>query len=443
MKESVDNKLKEHIIAVFNNYDDNGAELGWLELRKKHPRKSGKRILFWWSSAAAVLAMALFFYKPQETLQDTVKIQKTKPQTPAGPENKGSDRFQNKTDAGSDVSELIKSPAIASARQYSKVNTAEQHADIRQDRTLPMTPATASVNENSHREQAFSEDNIQAVVIENAPAQTEAISRQQAVTDTILMDKKANTLKENQLAGVLVEKRKEQPAAGEISHNKKVELTFFAGAFLNYAEGSNNSMNMGAGVSSGIPLTKRFTLVAGIALAKNKLIFKNELPNTSYLAFVASDNKAASSFFAGNVPQISKLEASLLNLDIPVNIKYSLSRKPNRVFVSAGLSSFAYLNEAYRYSYNNMNNRTNTFASSDDQVINESFGKFDLAQTLNFSFGLTHTGKAQNIIVEPFIKYPLGTLGSQDIRFGSAGLNLKLNINQAAKSLKPGSSTVK
>ena len=59
---------------------------------------------------------------------------------------------------------------------------------------------------------------------------------------------------------------------------------------------------------------------------------------------------------------------------------------------------------------------------------------FDLMRTLNVSFGFnTRLSKKQSLTIEPFLKYPLGGLGSENIRFGASGINVKLNFNTAKK----------
>ena len=55
-------------------------------------------------------------------------------------------------------------------------------------------------------------------------------------------------------------------------------------------------------------------------------------------------------------------------------------------------------------------------------------------KTFNLSFGFnTKIGKNQSIGIEPFIKYPLGGLGSENLKFGASGINIKMNFNTAKK----------
>src|SRR5438045_2580090 len=62
MDEQFDKKLTDHIRGVFDNYEHPAdADAGWKELRKKFPAEKGnnKAAWLWWSSAAAILLVAL------------------------------------------------------------------------------------------------------------------------------------------------------------------------------------------------------------------------------------------------------------------------------------------------------------------------------------------------------------------------------------------------
>lgn len=448
MKESVDKNLKEHIIKVFDQYEEGGADQGWLELRKKYPAKSSRRPIIWWSSAAAILVFAgsLLFLNTQNKDGQTIisKNQLKKVQETTNT-NKNSSLTIEKTpelindnQSKNDIAVAIQKPAIIIASEP-VVSVLPNHANLND-------PIIASEKESGIEVASLNilsqEPAIKPVPEEELRTHTDQPLIQENAIETNKPIIGSNSFFVEKKPAILGDKKVPLIEKNEELQNKKMELTFYAGPFFNYAEGSSSSMNLGAGVSSGISLSKRFTLIAGLALAKNTLVFDSEVPANSYVQFLNStplDQKSQNLLATSSVAQISKFEAQLLNLDIPVNIKYSLSREPDKVFVTAGLSSYTYLNEAYTYSYNYLTSGSNSFSSgssSNDKVINKNFGKFDLAQTLNLSFGFTHTAKVQRFVIEPFIKYPLGTLGSQNIRFGSAGINFKLSIHPAEKSTK-------
>ena len=54
---------------------------------------------------------------------------------------------------------------------------------------------------------------------------------------------------------------------------------------------------------------------------------------------------------------------------------------------------------------------------------------FDFAKLINFSVGWDyHLSKRVDMTLNPFLKYPVTTLTSGDIKFGSGGLKLKLML---------------
>jgi len=63
-----------------------------------------------------------------------------------------------------------------------------------------------------------------------------------------------------------------------------------------------------------------------------------------------------------------------------------------------------------------------------DQSTRGSFNSFYFAKTLNLAFGTGYLLGRNHLVIEPFLKYPLQGLGSQQLRFGAGGVNLKFNI---------------
>jgi hypothetical protein len=116
-----------------------------------------------------------------------------------------------------------------------------------------------------------------------------------------------------------------------------------------------------------------------------------------------------------------------------LNLKYVFNSKKSDTYISAGLSSGTFINETYTYSYNYTAPFSASASKVQDQSTRQSFNGFYFAKTLNFSFGTGLPLGRNRLIVEPFIKYPLDGLGSQDIRFGAGGLNLKFNFNTQKK----------
>jgi hypothetical protein len=147
------------------------------------------------------------------------------------------------------------------------------------------------------------------------------------------------------------------------------------------------------------------------------------VPNSSSSQFGYSSLKVLAS------PVVSAYNISLTGLDVPVNLKYEFNPQKSDSYISAGLSSGTFISETYKYSYDNSKNALGASPSIPDASVSRSFTRFDFARMLNFSLGMGYQiTKGNRLIIEPFLKYPLSGMGSQDIRFGSGGINLRLKF---------------
>lgn len=241
-----------------------------------------------------------------------------------------------------------------------------------------------------------------------------------------------------------------------LKSNKETLLSVYAATYFNYAKGSESQVNVGAGFTSDFKLSNRFKLSTGLAIAQNKLNYNsdNNVPqqiNAKALAnsTASNSNMVSASFaydglstLASNSPTVKNYNANLVGLDIPLNIKYQFNPEKSDTYILAGISSGTYINETYRstISYSNYYRSANALAGAantsqtQESSNTQHFGTFDFAKTLNLSFGIGYpVGKSNKLIVEPFLKYPLNGLGSQDIRFGASGVNLKLSFSGSKK----------
>ncbi|WP_183566702.1 hypothetical protein [Mucilaginibacter sp. SP1R1] len=236
----------------------------------------------------------------------------------------------------------------------------------------------------------------------------------------------------------------EQPATKKpdekYDEDRKVRFGVYAATFFNYAKGSNNQINAGAGFTSDIKLSKNIKLSTGLALAQNTLSYNSAPPVTADAvlktqALVAYQQKDMLSV-ATAFPILKNYNANLVGLDIPLNLKYEFNPQKSDAYVSAGLSSGTFINEAYTsvYGFAPSSVAAGAPQQTTDDVTRKSFSGFYFAKTLNVSFGVGYpVGKGNRLIIEPFLKYPLDGMGSQQLRFGAGGLNLKLNFTSQKK----------
>jgi len=99
----------------------------------------------------------------------------------------------------------------------------------------------------------------------------------------------------------------------------------------------------------------------------------------------------------------------------------------------AGVSSGTFINETYTYSYSTPSLYSSNVSQVQNQSTKDSFNGFYFAKTLNLAFGTGYTIGRSQLVVEPFMKYPLAGLGSQQLKFGAGGVNLKFNFQVKKK----------
>lgn len=271
------------------------------------------------------------------------------------------------------------------------------------------------------------------------PANTNPANTAPAATQSVIKVKPKTSSMEALLAS-----DHDQPKKPDVeTDGRRVKFSVYAATFFNYAKGSQNQVNAGAGFTSDIKLSKNLKLSTGLALAQNTLNYNKNQPSNgpAAVSFSPSLSTAYNSTQAdftkvSSAPSFKNYNANLIGLDIPVNLKYEFNPQKNDTYVSAGLSSGTFINEAYTasYSYPGLAQAAGVQAQTSDETTHKSFNSFYFAKTLNVAFGVGYPlGKSNRIIIEPFLKYPLDGLGSQQIKFGAGGLNLKLNFTTHKK----------
>ncbi|RFS16255.1 hypothetical protein [Emticicia sp. C21] len=115
---------------------------------------------------------------------------------------------------------------------------------------------------------------------------------------------------------------------------------------------------------------------------------------------------------------LKDIDATCKMLDIPLNLRYDISQKPNsRWFVSGGFTSYIMLKEVYRYNYEN---------PYDPNIKRKSWegktGAYPFS-VLNLSVGYERQlFRRLTFQAEPFYKAPLGKVGYGKVRLATAGI---------------------
>ena len=453
MNNQFDERLRSRISDVFDNYEDDFANEGWKKLRKKFPVKQQPNpIKYWISTAAAtlLLAIGLWTFLPGEQNEETTIAKITQSDTTSElTEGQALEKHAKQNvevnseirTSGQSAINTEKNLRIAYTSIPEKKRTVSHHvnelrtsdtepADIVESTTKPEMSAHIVVADSSSAS-SFATPHPVAAGTSPEPAllakNTEPVVKKRTLLDLALAEENISASKPS---------------------DRKVTFAVFAGSFVNYAQGSDNKVNLGAGFTSDIELNKRLKLSTGISISQNNLSFNgtNDIPTTAASTFQSSVQPSSDkmSFISpAMLYSLEKYDAQLLGVDIPINLKYSLSESNSDIFISAGISSGAFINESYTYHYTSSNTgsnflhtspeKSNPPANHNEDKVKKDFGNFDIARMLNLSFGIGYPIGKQKLIIEPFVKYPLKEIGAENLRFGAGGVNLKLNFEMNRK----------
>jgi hypothetical protein len=426
MREPVENMLTSRIRQVFEEFADPGADAGWQELRKKYPVRNRRPLFIWISSAAALFLLATGLWYVNQS-KPTIALKPAKQEKKLAHSEEPSRKIQE-AEREKGLSPIAKTHVTEHKMFYERTRGKESYMATAEDFDSQDSARLAVV--------PFEETFTENMIAPDHPADIE----KSKTASLVLKDM-------NGFRMIPIDPVKKPVYVGQINpkadqadnielkpqvKSRNLAFSVFAGSYFNYSEGSENQLNFGAGFLSDIRLSKKLKLSTGLSLASNSLTYGTgqELPQGATASFVSADKVSS-----GNLTTITSYNANLLALDIPLNIKYQFLAESDKFYLSAGLTSGTYLNETYGYEYRKFNLASGTYISkTEDQKIKKQLSDFDLGRTLNLSFGLsTPFGKTQSISIEPFLKYPLGGLGSENLKFGATGINLKLRFKQAKK----------
>ena len=471
MDEQFDKDIIKRIREVFDNYQDPSAGEGWRVLRKKYPddRKRRPVAWLWLGTAAAVLLLfvGLWFWIGNQPVQPTKIVSKKAKHTEAealvgSHQTKTSNHNNTIADETQAGSHQIKAhtPKTAATRETVAASGKPKAAN-RKTTTNSETLAVASAvkvaplsnpaqprnkfNKNDQLtvpKKSYSRDNLAQPT--SIPKPNDGVRDQANKTATqqmaVLPQSKpgrpdsANTISQKPKKSIvlmfddkLLAKSNNEEKVKDAT--KKVRFAVYAASYFNYAKGSDNQVNLGAGFSTEISLNKHLSLVTGVAIGQNTLNYSGSASfaavpgSNSLLAAAASNYYGPSSYNVNTVsPTLKNYNANLVGLDIPLNLKYVFDPQKRDTYFIAGLSSGTFINETYTSQYNYPAQQTQ------DQTSRNSFNSFYFAKTLNVAFGTGFTLGKNRLVLEPFLKYPLEGLGVQQLRFGATGLNLKFNF---------------
>jgi hypothetical protein len=418
MKEKFEHKLINKIKEIFDSHQVEFNPQDWEKLKEKLPEKKSLVPVFRLVAKAAsvILLIALGSYmlwnglvknKPQ--IHDNELVVKTNQDS--------TENEKEKSDHLSDSSNYIIQENIAedsySNKDSNKINASSKGNSQQQPKQIAKTNEPDSLPPSIPK--------TKDILADTRPQMNDSVIEPNNVTIQ-------PTVAQFEIPPEIIENEPRQ--------KQKVRLGVEFASFTNYSpENITPSMNYGGGLAAHIPIKKRFSFNPGLIISVYNIEFSDNqnIINKTYQTFSSLDNLIESD------PEVKPSEISLTGLDIPINFQYQfIQRKSSDYFIELGFSSLLYLSENFSYSFATLSDTPNPSGvfeveeSTTKEIATSGSKTFDFAKLINFSVGWDYRlSKRMDITVNPYLKYPVSTLTSGDIKFGSGGLKLKF-------MLKPG-----
>ena len=208
---------------------------------------------------------------------------------------------------------------------------------------------------------------------------------------------------------------------------ERISIGFLFSPGYGANEENNQSItgsNLGGGISLDIPLkTSQFSVNTGLIF--NSLNISNE----EILVLATETN-------------VRNFVTNQLNIDIPINLSYTIPNKKENFFVMAGMSSYFAFKEnieltttttrdvkVFMESGGNIEEITVTESSVNSDSFEGEPNRFYPMGMINISVGYKASISGYMIYeIQPFYKYPLSGLTNDHQRLPIAGINLKITF---------------
>ena len=409
MQESFDKKISQKIRDTFEHYYEPINPEAWENMKMKLLRKKRKKIIILNNIAkvaSVIIIMGISILLPvkintynnhSEITRWEQKIKKT--------ENNNIINTKNK---------------IVINTENNKVKSINKNRKIKNDLSENNSIKTIIVKNKNLLEKIKFKD----ILLENNSIKTElAINRN--------LSKNMKKDKSKQLLSTTNTKTKAQDKPiliteitdfNETKNKDKINIAVSLSSYYNYADIQvSSNVNFGGGFLTEFVVNKNISINSGVMFSKHDISYIKQ-----------NENNRQPMDFINQKKENKNTEVNLLGFDIPLNIRINVKN----FFISAGVSSLVYIKEEYidNYSISKKGKVFNyeTGKWEENNIIEniseneniKAFETFDFAKLMNFSIGYEIPIKYGNIIVEPYLKYPVKGLTNRNIEFGFGGVAL-------------------
>ncbi len=450
----IDEELKSQINSVFDDFDDGQSEQGWASLRTKYPEEKNRKLPIWWISgiAAAFLLMCglwLLLDQPNKKTDEKDQIVKQSkdlnPNTlpnqvepkPAenGPSNEISVEekenpvlFSPSPKIASISKKVQQRPSVADQqlKQNSSVSLPVMPSVVEAPKNVvnPVNQAIAAVQTKDTIQNGLTSAAVVPVQSDNSKSLPQVVRTKQTTEEFLIAQSKLATSRDDD--------KQKRPI------NNKSSFEVFTGTFLNYAA-NDVKVNAGFGLNANIQVSRKLFVSIGAGVSQNKISNQNRLdiPQSSSMASDVVSSPSSAAYTSYSFLSDIKLAAQLLNLDLPIAIKFYPTKKQN-FYISTGINSSSYLSQNYTYSYTVLSpssfyNNYTKVAQEQEKTEKRPMGGFDFANSAIIAIGINQNIGQHKLIFEPYFKPAIGNMGEKNLRINTVGLNLKFNFNTAEK----------
>ncbi|WP_316780561.1 hypothetical protein [Pedobacter antarcticus] len=423
MKEA-DKELIKEISNLFEDYEEEYVPGEWEKFQAV--QKPSKFIFPLWMKVAAMLAViaaAAILFRPSFNAEKNQKYSSEKIENKLAPASDQPNAVEKVKEKPEEYA-IQRTPEREIAREKDKIYKSEMTvAEIR-----PSSWSAAGVNAPPGKDsiESGAKPKQEQVYVQNIPIERtpEEVPPAKVVPEQLQKQKTDRTLD-----FLMSESQKQVRVA---KNERKTSKWDFGLEVMPTA--TNSAVNVGAGLTTAYELSDEFSLSSGISLL-----------NLQSGTVIKPDPNAAPNSFGGGgdfseQKRLDGTSASIRAIDIPLALVYKLNKN---FYTSAG---FSYVNVVSERRSNNFVQNSLVQRSSKDPATGTEYltaamsvektqepepvtplkGNSYMGGFFNFSIGRRQQiFQKYDILVEPFIKVPVGRLSREDVQLMNSGIKLQ------------------
>jgi hypothetical protein len=434
----VDDELFAHIKESLAEHEETYVPGAWERFEKKESKRTGWYWLAGLSSAAAVLLIGfvLFYSANKKPNHEIVLEAKVKP-------------IKQNVNTLPDTSSTVINPHAVAQNLETKVAENEAVVAQRKNNLVHNSPLIVTVKQPDPIKHDVIVSNVQPVIsqgqinVPNPGVRADQNGVKQSANDSIALvkvdikekpivdDNRPRSFQEFLDAEV---KANKGTLAATKSTAKKIDK-WDMGVVVAPSIDNSKKLNMGYGFSLDYALSSKVSISSGVSYnemgaSKSAINHANSAPNSP----------SAPSAMVKETKSLQSVEASLAGIDIPLGIKYNLSKK---LYANVGVSAFAILNQEQHNNYlrgtveyvpTDMVNVAGFKAVFMEKKVSEPVPAEEIRDDkylgfYNLSFGYKQSISGNKAFsVEPFMKLPMKSFTKENLHLMGTGLRLKFDF---------------